>query len=116
MLVDGDGSFGNFNNARLLARKLRQRGGAGVALEDSGFPKTNSFVGDRHPLADVNEFSGRLRAVKDTAAEDLVLVARIEALIRGYGWTRQFCALTLMPTPELMRSSFTRERAPRRDF
>ncbi|WP_342710052.1 phosphoenolpyruvate mutase [Bradyrhizobium sp. B124] len=85
VLVDGDGGFGNFNNARLLARKLRQRGAAGVALEDSCFPKINSFVGDRHPLADVDEFSCLLRAVKDTVADDLILVARIEALIAGHG-------------------------------
>ncbi|WBL77826.1 phosphoenolpyruvate mutase [Bradyrhizobium xenonodulans] len=85
VLVDGDGGFGNFNNARLLARKLHQRRAAGIALEDSCFPKINSFVGDRHPLADVNEFSGRLRAVKDTVADDLVLVARTEALIAGQG-------------------------------
>ncbi|MGY3538099.1 phosphoenolpyruvate phosphomutase [Bradyrhizobium sp. USDA 4515] len=85
VLVDGDGGFGNFNNARLLARKLHQRGAAGVALEDSCFPKTNSFVGDRHPLADIDEFSGRLRAVKDTVSDDLILVARIEALIAGQG-------------------------------
>ncbi|WP_458180835.1 phosphoenolpyruvate mutase [Bradyrhizobium sp. 14AA] len=85
VLVDGDGGFGNFNNARLVARKLRQRGAAGIALEDSCFPKINSFVGDRHPLADVDEFSGRLRAVKDTVADDLVLVARTEALIAGHG-------------------------------
>lgn len=85
VLVDGDGGFGNFNNARLLARKLHQRGAAGIALEDSCFPKINSFVGDRHPLADVDEFSGRLRAVKDSVAGDLVLVARTEALIAGHG-------------------------------
>jgi phosphoenolpyruvate phosphomutase len=85
VLVDGDSGFGNFNNARLLARKLLQRGAAGVALEDKGFPKMNSFVGDRHPLADVGEFSGRLRAVKDTVGDQLVLVARIEALIAGHG-------------------------------
>ncbi|WP_146992808.1 phosphoenolpyruvate mutase [Bradyrhizobium macuxiense] len=84
VLVDGDGGFGNFNNARLLARKLRQRGAAGVALEDSCFPKMNSFVGDRHPLADIEEFSGRLRAIKDSTADDLILVARIEALIAGH--------------------------------
>jgi phosphoenolpyruvate phosphomutase len=85
VLVDGDSGFGNFNNARLLARKLCQRGAAGVALEDKGFPKMNSFVGNKHPLADINEFSGRLRAVKDTVGDDLVLVARIEALIAGQG-------------------------------
>lgn len=59
VLVDGDSGFGNFNNARLAARKLEQRGASGVCLEDKGFPKMNSFVGDRHPLADIDEFSGR---------------------------------------------------------
>lgn len=85
ILVDGDSGFGNFNNARLLAAKLLQRGAAGVCLEDKGFPKMNSFVGDRHPLADIDEFSGRLKAVKDTTGEDFILIARIEALIAGYG-------------------------------
>lgn len=63
VLVDGDGGFGNFNNARLLARKLRQARAAGVSLEDSCFPKLNSLIGERHPLADIDEFCGRLRAV-----------------------------------------------------
>jgi phosphoenolpyruvate phosphomutase len=86
ILVDGDSGFGNFNNARLAALKLYQRGAAGICLEDKGFPKMNSFVGDRHPLADIAEFSGRLRAVKDTVpSSDFVLVARIEALIAGHG-------------------------------
>ena len=86
ILVDGDSGFGNFNNARLAALKLFQRGAAGICLEDKGFPKMNSFVGDRHPLADIKEFSGRLRAVKDTVpSSDFVLVARVEALIAGHG-------------------------------
>jgi phosphoenolpyruvate phosphomutase len=46
----------------------------------------NSFVGDRHPLADIEEFSGRLRAVKDTVPHgSFALVARVEALIAGHG-------------------------------
>ncbi|MHC2296169.1 phosphoenolpyruvate mutase [Rhizobium mongolense] len=84
VLVDGDSGFGNFNNARLLARKLEQRGASGVAIEDKGFPKMNSFVGDRHPLAEIDEFCGRLKAVKDATGPDFVLVARIEALIAGH--------------------------------
>lgn len=84
ILVDGDSGFGNFNNARLAALKLSQRGAAGLCLEDKGFPKMNSFVGNRHPLADMEEFCGRLKAVKDTVGEDLVLVARLEALIAGH--------------------------------
>lgn len=85
VLVDGDGGFCNFDNACLRARKLCQLGAAGIALEDSYFPKMNSSVGQRHRLADVDEFSGRLRAVKDTVADDLVLVARVEALTAGLG-------------------------------
>ena len=85
ILVDGDSGFGNFNNARLAALKLYQRGASGICLEDKGFPKLNSFVGDKHPLADVKEFSGRLRAVKDTVPEHkFCLIARTEALIAGY--------------------------------
>lgn len=88
ILVDGDSGFGNFNNARLVSRKLHQHGAAGVCLEDKAFPKMNSFVGDRHPLADIDEFCGRLKAVKDTVPDpNFVLVARLEALIAGYGQT-----------------------------
>jgi phosphoenolpyruvate phosphomutase len=86
ILVDGDSGFGNFNNARLAALKLYQRGAGGICLEDKGFPKMNSFVGDHHPLADMAEFCGRLRAVKDTVPTDeFALIARIEALIAGHG-------------------------------
>jgi phosphoenolpyruvate phosphomutase len=86
ILVDGDSGFGNFNNARLAALKLFQRGAAGICIEDKDFPKMNSFVGDRHPLANIVEFSGRLRAIRDTVpTDDFVLVARIEALIAGHG-------------------------------
>ncbi|MCG5486884.1 MAG: phosphoenolpyruvate mutase [Sinorhizobium meliloti] len=85
ILVDGDSGFGNFNNARLLAAKLLQRGASGLCLEDKKFPKMNSFVGDLHPLADMDEFCGRLKAVKDTTGDNILLVARVEALIAGYG-------------------------------
>jgi phosphoenolpyruvate phosphomutase len=85
ILVDGDTGFGNFNNARLFARKLAQHGAAGVCLEDKTYPKMNSFVGDRHPLADIDEFCGRLKAVKDAVGSDFVVVARLEALIAGHG-------------------------------
>ena len=86
ILVDGDSGFGNFNNARLAALKLWQRGAAGICLEDKGFPKMNSFVGDRHPLAEMKEFCGRLKAVKDHVPDpNFVMVARLEALIAGHG-------------------------------
>ena len=86
ILVDGDTGYGNFNNVRRLVRKLCERGIAGVAIEDKLFPKTNSFIGERQPLAKIDEFCGRIKAGKDSQTDgDFVLVARIEALISGHG-------------------------------
>ncbi len=85
ILVDGDTGYGNFNNVRRLVRKLGERSIAGVCLEDKLFPKTNSFLGERQPLADVAEFCGRIRAGKDAQTDDsFSIVARTEALISGH--------------------------------
>jgi phosphoenolpyruvate phosphomutase len=87
ILVDGDTGHGNFNNARRLIRKLEQRHLAGVCIEDKLFPKMNSFLhGESQPLADIDEFCGRIQAGKDAQrCDDFVIVARCEALIAGWG-------------------------------
>jgi hypothetical protein len=87
ILLDGDTGYGNFNNMRRLVRKLEQRGIAGVCIEDKQFPKTNSFLnGERQPLADVEEFVGKIAAGKDTQQDpNFSIVARVEALIAGWG-------------------------------
>ncbi|VVE41868.1 phosphoenolpyruvate mutase [Pandoraea anhela] len=87
ILLDGDTGYGNFNNMRRLVRKLEQRGIAGVCIEDKVFPKTNSFIGgERQPLADIDEFCGKIKAGKDSQADDdFSIVARVEALIAGWG-------------------------------
>jgi phosphoenolpyruvate phosphomutase len=86
ILLDGDTGYGNFNNMRRLVTKLEQRGVAGVCIEDKLFPKTNSFIGDAQPLADMDEFCGKIKAAKDTHTdEDFVVVARLEGFIAGWG-------------------------------
>jgi phosphoenolpyruvate phosphomutase len=87
ILLDGDTGYGNFNNMRRLVRKLEQRGIAGVCIEDKQFPKTNSFLnGERQPLADIEEFVGKIAAGKDTQQDpNFCIVARVEALIAGWG-------------------------------
>jgi len=89
ILLDGDTGYGNFNNVRRLVQKLEQRGVAGVCIEDKVFPKTNSLLkGSVYPLADIDEFCGRISAGKDAQrSDDFVLVARIEAFIAGRGLT-----------------------------
>ncbi len=87
ILLDGDTGYGNFNNMRRLVRKLEQRDIAGVCIEDKLFPKTNSFIGgEAQPLADVDEFCGKIRAAKESQTDpDFNVVARVEAFIAGWG-------------------------------
>lgn len=86
ILVDGDTGYGNFNNVRRFVRKLGERGLAGVCIEDKLFPKMNSFIGEAQPLAEIDEFCGRIKAGKGSQVDDdFVLVARVEALISGFG-------------------------------
>ena len=86
ILLDGDTGYGNFNNMRRLVAKLEQRDIAAVCIEDKQFPKTNSFIdGERQPLADVDEFCGKIKAGKDRQSDDdFSIVARVEALIAGW--------------------------------
>ena len=91
ILVDGDTGYGNFNNLRRAVRKLDQRGIAGICIEDKLFPKTNSFIGEGQPLADIDEFCGKIKAGKDSQLDDnFCVIARVEALISGWGMEEAF--------------------------
>jgi len=86
ILLDADTGYGNFNNVRRLVRKLEQRNIAGMCIEDKLFPKTNSFINsEQQPLAEVEEFAGKIKAAKDTQHDsDFCVVARVESLIAGW--------------------------------
>ena len=87
ILLDGDTGYGNFNNMQRLVRKLEQRHIAAVCIEDKLFPKTNSFIkGGTQPLADMQEFCGKIKAGKDAQSDpDFSIIARVEAFICGWG-------------------------------
>ena len=87
ILLDADTGYGNFNNVRRLVRKLEQRNVAAMCMEDKLFPKTNSFIGgEQQPLAQIDEFAGKIKAAKDTQSDpDFCVVARVEAFIAGWG-------------------------------
>lgn len=87
ILVDGDTGHGNFNNMRRFVRKLEQRKIGAVCIEDKLFPKTNSFIkGTAQPLADMDEFCGKIKAGKDAQeSDDFSIIARVEAFIAGWG-------------------------------
>ncbi len=87
IMLDGDTGYGNFNNMRRLVTKLEQRDIAAVCIEDKLFPKTNSFINAlAQPLADMDEFCGKIKAAKDAQTDDeFSVIARVEALIAGWG-------------------------------
>lgn len=87
IFLDGDTGYGNFNNMQRLVRKLEQRHIAAVCIEDKLFPKTNSFInGGAQPLADMQEFCGKIKAGKDAQTDrDFSIIARVEAFICGWG-------------------------------
>jgi phosphoenolpyruvate phosphomutase len=87
ILLDGDTGYGNFNNMQRLIRKLEQRQIAAVCIEDKLFPKTNSFLkGEAQPLADMEEFCGKIKAGKDAQSDpDFCIIVRVEAFICGWG-------------------------------
>jgi phosphoenolpyruvate phosphomutase len=87
IMLDGDTGYGNFNNVRRLVQKLESRDIAAVCIEDKLFPKTNSFInGGAQPLADIDEFCGKIRAGKAAQRDpDFSIVARVEAFIAGWG-------------------------------
>lgn len=87
ILLDGDTGYGNFNNMQRLVRKLEQRHIAAVCIEDKLFPKTNSFIkGDAQPMADMQEFCGKIKAGKDAQTDpDFCIIARVESFICGWG-------------------------------
>ncbi|HLF19574.1 MAG TPA: phosphoenolpyruvate mutase [Bacteroidota bacterium] len=86
ILLDGDTGYGNFNNMRRLVKKLEERNIAGVCIEDKLFPKTNSFLrSTQQPLADMQEFCGKIKAGKDSQTDnDFCVIARVEAFIAGW--------------------------------
>ena len=86
VIADCDTGYGNVNNVIYLVEKYEQKGIAGICIEDKLFPKTNSFIEGRQELASVEEFSGKIRAAKNTQKnKDFMVIARIEALIAGWG-------------------------------
>ncbi|MEU3049778.1 isocitrate lyase/phosphoenolpyruvate mutase family protein [Streptomyces sp. NPDC006984] len=86
VVADCDAGYGNAHNVMHMIRRYEAAGIAGVSIEDKRFPKVNSFIPGRQELAPVAEFCGKLRAAKAAQnTPDLMVIARIEALIAGWG-------------------------------
>jgi len=86
ILLDADSGYGDFNIFSRFVKKAEARGIAGVCIEDKEFPKRNSFADTSHALANIEDFTAKIRAAKDAQSDpDFCLVARTEALVAGAG-------------------------------
>lgn len=87
VVADCDTGYGNANNVIYATRLFEAAGVAAISLEDKKFPKDNSLLaGGRQELLTIEEFAGKIRAVKDhQRSAEFAVIARIEALIAGWG-------------------------------
>ena len=85
VIADIDTGSGNAVNVAYVVPRYVAAGVAAVVIEDKTFPKDSSLrAGGRQELVPVDEFQGKIAAAK-AAAGELVVVARTEALIAGFG-------------------------------
>ncbi len=86
VMVDCDTGYGNSNNVIHMVKKFEAAGIAAVCIEDKMFPKVNSYIPGRQELAPIAEFVGKIMAAKNAQqSKDFMVVARVEALIAGWG-------------------------------
>jgi phosphoenolpyruvate phosphomutase len=87
ILVDGDAGGGNAINTIRIVREYEKAGAAGLCIEDNPYPKRCSFYeGMQENLEIESTFVGKVMAATEQRLDpDFVLVARTEALIKGFG-------------------------------
>ncbi|WP_309226929.1 isocitrate lyase/phosphoenolpyruvate mutase family protein [Streptomyces lunaelactis] len=84
VIVDVDNAGGSVATARRFADDLTRAGAAALCVEDSAYPKVNSFALHRtQQLAHQHLMGEQLAAMRSTAGADVLLIARTEALICG---------------------------------
>ncbi|MFG3552613.1 isocitrate lyase/phosphoenolpyruvate mutase family protein [Streptomyces sp. NPDC047725] len=84
VVVDIDNAGGSGRTAERFAYDLLRAGAAAVCLEDSAYPKCNSFAAHRaQSLADRDLLCEQVGRIRKIAGDGLVVVARTEALIAG---------------------------------
>ncbi len=76
--VDTDTGYGNFQRT---VREFEDIGITGICIEDNLPTKQNSLWGGQIPLMNMNEFGKKI----STKRNKLKIMARTEALVRGYG-------------------------------
>lgn len=84
VFVDVDEGYGSIHNAIRMAKEFEKAGVYAICIEDNIFPKNNSLWGQKIPIQDMKIQGAKIKAIKSVTT-NLKVIARTEALIRGYG-------------------------------
>ena len=79
VIADADTGYGNALNVRRTVREFAQTGVAALHLEDQTFPKRCGHLDDKS-VVPVAEMTQKLRAAREAAGDEMVLIARTDAL------------------------------------
>jgi 2-methylisocitrate lyase-like PEP mutase family enzyme len=79
VIADADTGYGNALNTRRAVREFARAGAAAIHLEDQTFPKRCGHLDDKS-VVPVGEMTQKLRAAREAAGDELVLIARTDAL------------------------------------
>ena len=107
VIADADTGYGNALNVRHTARAYRRAGVAAMQLEDQEFPKRCGHLEGKQVVA-VGEMVSKIKAAKDEAGNDLLIVARTdaravlglnEALARGHAYREAGADILFIEAP-----------------
>lgn len=91
VIADMDTGYGNALNARRAVRRFIRAGVAAIHLEDQTFPKKCGHYDDK-AIVSPESFCQKIRAVRDAAGDEIVLIARSDGLaVEGFGATIDRC-------------------------
>src|SRR5690606_28849823 len=79
VVADADTGYGNALNVYRTVKKIRAVGVAAIHLEDQVFPKRCGHY-ENKAVVPSGEMEAKLRAARDAAGRDLLLIARTDAL------------------------------------
>ena len=87
IIADCDTGFGGPSNVSYLVKKYENAGIAAICIEDKIFPKQNSLLKEgKQELLSEKDFVAKIIAGKSAKINpNFLIIARIEALIAGYG-------------------------------
>ena len=87
IIADCDTGFGGPSNVSHMVRKYESSGIAAVSIEDKIFPKQNSLLENgKQELLPEKDFVAKILAAKNAKInKNFMIIARIEALIAGFG-------------------------------